>query len=205
MKSNRVELTIKSSLFDRPRKLVIDWNFIEFEDKDRVDAINSRFEKEEIEGIRYGIRPVSGYAFVIGRIYCVDIKSEKGKMIKIRIKSLYGINRKSLNKKYSKIINVLFDYYYADVVRNYINLFKNNLEFNLLGVIFTKEGIYLRKDEPLIEWQNLGTKNYWSYYALFQKSNPNNYRAFQYLEDWNTIIIHSVSRYILREKKLLGK
>jgi hypothetical protein len=203
MKSNKIELTIKSSIFDRPRKLVIDRNFIEFEDKDRVGVMNSRFEKEEIEGIRYGVVVIWGYAFVIGRIYCVDVKSEKGGMIKIRIKSLYGINRKSLNNKYSKIINALFDYYYADVVRNYLGLFKNNLEFNLLGVIFTKDGIYLRKNESLIEWTDLGTKDYRTYYALFQKTNPNYYRAFEYLEEWNTIVLHSVSRHILIEKKFL--
>jgi len=35
---------------------------------------------------------------------------------------------------------------------------------------------------------------------MFSKSDPNYYRAFEYLNDWNTAILYSVSRQILKEK-----
>ena len=136
--------------------------------------------------------------------YLIEIKNEKGKLIKIRFYSAFAINKQLLNEKYLKIINALFDYYYADLVRNYLRLFKNSLEFDLQGIIFIKEGVYLRKNSDLIEWSNLRTKNYWSYFTLFHKANPNNYKAYQYLEDWNAIVLYSVVSQILKEKNLIA-
>jgi len=199
----QVELTIRASIFHRKRQLILDPEFIEFKDMDGTSHTNTRFEKEVIEGIRYGVRPINGYAFRIGRLYCIDIKNESGKLIKLRFGSLYGIYKKHLDNKYSKIVNTLFDYYYIQVFKNYIHLFHNKLEFNLLGIIFTPKGVLFKKTEPIIIWSDLGTKNYWSYFALFSKSNPNHYKAFQYLEDWNTIILQSVSRQILKEMNYL--
>ena len=79
--SDRLEITVKSSILDRHRKLTIDENYIQFDDKDHVDAEPTRFEKENIIGIRYGVALISGYRFYIGRIYCIDIKNESGKGI----------------------------------------------------------------------------------------------------------------------------
>lgn len=200
--SNRLEISVKSSILDRHRKLTIDENYIQFDDKDHVDAHPTRFEKENIIGIRYGVAPINGYRFYIGRIYCIDIKNESGKIIKLRLKSIYGVRKKLLGEKYVKIVNALFDNYYEDLIRHYINLFNNQLPFELLKVQFTVEGIGLKQNEDIIPWNDLGTRNYIRYYSLFSKSNPNHYRTFEYLEEWNTGILYAVSRYILREKGL---
>ena len=38
---------------------------------------------------------------------------------------------------------------------------------------------------------------------IFSKTNPHNYKAFYYLEDYNTGILCAVSRYNLNKKKLV--
>lgn len=90
-----------------------------------------------------------------------------------------------------------------EVAESFITLFKNEITFELLGILFSQRGIQLTKQSQLIPWEDVGTKDYYRYYAIFSKTNPHNYKAFYYLEDWNTGILYSVSRYILKAKKLV--
>src|SRR6476620_7433552 len=70
------------------------------------------FRNAEIVGIRYGVKAIAGYRFNIGRIYCIDVKSASGKVIKIRLKSLYGVRKKTLGEKYLQITNAIFKSYF---------------------------------------------------------------------------------------------
>jgi len=197
-----MELSIKSSLFDRHRKLLVDKAFIEFDDKDLNSASPTKFLKHEVDSFRFGIKWIRGYKFIIGRIYCVDIKSVAGETIKIRLKSLYKVRRSQLAAKYSKIIAALYDNYFDDITRSYLSDFDNAKEIQILGVTFCEDGVYLHNKKLLINWLDVGTKAYYTYYTIFSLSNPSNYRAFEYLKDWNTGILYGVSRRILSDKGL---
>ena len=198
----RFEVSVKSSIMDRERQLLIDPFFLAFDDRDLVDAEPSRFEKEDIIEIRYGVRAIRGYMFNIGRIFCVDIRNESGAIITIRIKSIYGVRIRKLGMKYSAIIHALFENYFEDLVWHYINMFRNNFPFELLGIGFREQGLVLKTSDFIIPWEDLGTRDYLTYYALYSKSNPQRHRTFNYLEDWNTGILYSVSRNILQEKNV---
>ena len=197
-----MQLIVKPSIFDRPRPLVIDPNFIEFDDTELINTKPTKFLKEELTGIRYGIKWIRGVYFYIGRVYCIDLKNISGKVIKIRFKSLYGIRRSELNKKYFQIINTLLDFFFDDISRNYLQQFSNNKNFEIAGVKFLIGGVFLDNKTDLISWEDLGTKSYQSYYSLYSISNPNKYKAFEYLTNWNTAILYSVSRQILKNKGL---
>jgi len=187
-----IELTFKSSITDRYRKLTITPDYLEFDDKDEKHVKATKFLKEETEGIQYGISWIGGYMFYIGRIYCVDVKDKEGRVIKIRLKSLYGIRRKQLAEKYALIVNSLFDLYFDEVSRTYLQKFSNKESFNLLGIDFSQEGVRLSLKDEIIPWSDLGTKSYQTYYAMFSKANPRKYKAFEYLKEWNTGILYSV-------------
>jgi len=106
----RLEFITRSTIFDRERKLMIDPGYVEFDDKDLADSTPTKFLKEEIEGIRYGVKGIRMRIFNIGRIYCIDIRNNKGHIIKLRLQSLYGVRRKLLTEKYVKICNSLLSY-----------------------------------------------------------------------------------------------
>lgn len=82
-------------------------------------------------------------------------------------------------------------------------MFNDITDFSILGVIFSQSGIQLDKKSDIISWIDLGTKNYNTYYSLFSKSDSKKYKLFYYLSDWNTVVLYSVSRSILKAKKLL--
>ena len=190
-----LKLSLKSSIFHKAKQLIIEPEYIEFDDKS--------FSKFDIAEMRYGIKAIKGYRFRIGRVYCIDIKNLDGSIIKIRLKSLYRIRRILLGKKYKQIVETLFDNFINDISLSYIKKFNDKVNFILLGNSFTQEGIILSQTNEIISWFDLGSKDYYGYYSLFSITNPNKYAAFYYLTDWNTIVLYSVSREILKSKKLL--
>jgi hypothetical protein len=198
----KLEIVIKSSVLDRPRILMIDPEYLSFDDNDLANSESTRFEKEDIIGIRYWVKGISGYTFNIGRIYCVDIRSETGKVIKIRLKSIYGIRVKKLEAKFNEIVNAIIGNYFQDLIQHYLNLFANKLPFEVLGVAFSQKGLVFRSEEIVIPWSDVGARFYNHYFTLFKKSDPYHYRTFSYLEEWNTHILYIICESILEEKKV---
>jgi len=190
-----LHMHIKASIFASEKPLNITPELLEFGEKS--------LSKFEIAEIRYGIKAIDGYSFRIGRIFQIEVKSVTGKIIKIRFQSVYQVRRKKLEEKYIQILNALFENYFNDIVGGFVRSFNNKIDFDILGVTFTQEGVILNKNTATILWMNLGTQNYWTYYALFSKSDPHHNRAFYYLTDWNTIVLRTVSRHILKEKEII--
>jgi hypothetical protein len=46
--SEKLEFMVRSTILDRPRLLVLDPEFIEFDDQDRISEESTRFLKKEI-------------------------------------------------------------------------------------------------------------------------------------------------------------
>lgn len=197
-----IQFFIKSSIFDRVRQLTIENDFIEFENKDLISAPPTKLLKPNITGLRHGIKWINGYQFVIGRIYCIDLLTADKEVLKIRLKSIYGIRKHQLAEKYGKIVNALYDNFFDDISRDYLTQFSEKSDFQIAGISFSQRGILLDSKSDLITWENVGTKLYSTYYTIFSKSSPTCYKAVEYLNDWNTGVLYSVSRHILMDKGL---
>ena len=200
--SQPLEIKVKSSILDRDRTLIIDPEYIEFDDKDLKESKPARIAKSDITGFKFGLKPVRGYYFYIGRIYCIDVKGSQDQQIKIRIKSLYGIRKKELTQKYSSIVKALYGYYMDEIILKYLNQFSNKEQFEIAGVIFNTDGVIFNEKIGVVTWFDLGTRTYYNYYTLYSMQQPAKYKAFEYINDWNTAILYSVSRQILKDKNL---
>jgi hypothetical protein len=198
----KLDFILKSSIFDRSRQLVLDPLYLEFDDNNLVSSTPTKFLKEEIEGIRYGIKWIRGYGFYIGRIYCIDIKNRSGQIIKLRLKSIYGIRKEQLADKYVKIANTLFRYYFDAIALQHIESYQNNQPTEIVGVKIDARGIVFDQKIGKISWNFLGTKRYHTYYSLFSEVDPNKYKAFEYLHHWNTSLLESVIEAILKMRSL---
>lgn len=187
-----IEITLHPLLIGKRKLLKLSEAGIEFN--------GQIFRKADIAEFRYGILWVNGIHLTIGRVYCIDIKNSNGDDLKIRLKSAYGIRKKAVTDQYIQIVSYLYEKYFNEIISAYLTRFAANESFSILGVQFYPEGIQLNEHSGLIKWEALQTINYQSYYALSSKSDPNKYRAFVYLEDFNTGVLYSVSRTILKEK-----
>jgi hypothetical protein len=121
----------------------------------------------------------------------------KGNHVMKNVHSMFG--------KQAVFKDALHDHIFDNISGSYLDQFANSFEFEILGVTFTTQGIWLENKKNFIEWNDLGTKNYSTYYALFSKSNPIFHKTFEYLTDWNTRILYSVSRQILKDKGLYSE
>lgn len=200
MNEQTINTTIKSSIFDRKRELIINPDYIAFEDKDLITAQLTTIKKAEIASFRYGIKWIKGYSFIIGRICCIDIRSNSNEIIKIRIKSVYGINKKAITEKFQQIAAALYDNFFDAVSLHYINQWEEGITIEISGVLFSEAGIQFSSKLSPIKWPDVGTKLYATYYAIFSKSDPDQYKAFEFLHDWNAGVVYSVSRQILLNK-----
>ncbi len=165
--------------------------------------VNSIY-KEEIKDIRYGISWIQGIDFTIGRIYSIDVGNKDRDFVKIRLRSLYGVNRNKLGDKYHDILDLLYIFYYSDLVERYLSQIETGIQLELAGTQFTKEGVNLipQKSDGFIPWEDLNTRTYSYYYTLASRERPDFYKTFTYLTDWNAVIIHHISQQILERKGL---
>ena len=74
---------VKRSLFSAPRLLTIAPLYLEIEGS----LANTRFTKEDIEGLRFGVTALRYYVIPISKTYNIEIKSSQGKIILIRMHS----------------------------------------------------------------------------------------------------------------------
>ena len=198
----KLEYTVRSTILDQSRLLVIDPEYIEFDDQNLVSATPTRFQKSEIEGLRYGVKGIHGYRFRIGRIYCIDVRDVSGRIIKIRLKSVYRVRRKLLGDKYQEITNSLLKYYFHDMIRGYLQQYQEGQSVELLGVKLNSHAVLFDEKVGWVSWGFLGTKRYWHYYTLYSEESPDNYRAFVFMEDWNAGVLRGLIEVILKEKSL---
>ena len=189
------QFTFKPTILHKQQQLIIDSEFLLLNDL--------KIPKAEIAAIRYGVKGIKGYRFYIGRIYCIDIKTLNGKILKLRLKSIYRVRKQLLYEKYAGIVNALFRTYFDDITRDYLTQHENKTQFSVLGIVITPEGVQFDKSTEIISWFYLDIRTYWQYFTIFPVSNPANYKAFYYLQDWNAGVLLSVLRTISKERKHL--
>jgi len=76
--------------------------------------------------------------------------------------------------------------------------------------LFTKENIELHisgifnQKKVVIPWEKIRTKAYYSYFSIYSFDNPSEInRGYSYKDDWNTNVLYSVTRTLLKENRNL--
>jgi len=100
------EINFKKIFLSRMKTLVFTEEGVTLYRK-KVKIIQFRYN--EIKDFRFGTYWLGRIDFYIGTIYRIDLRNTNKKTIKIKLISPYGINNKDLEKKYSKILNIIYD------------------------------------------------------------------------------------------------
>jgi hypothetical protein len=196
---------ITRGFFDsRDRSLIINEDLIKFENKDLRSNPFTEFSKNEIKEYTYGIKWINGYGFTIGREYQFFIKNQIDEIIKVYFKSFYGYKREKYHQLYQNIFDSLWDNHFARITSKYLELFDKNVPFQIGEVKFTHEYLIIEIDKLIslsaskILWNDVGTRSYQTYFAIFSKLDSLNInRGYSYLDDWNTAVLYSVVNTII--------
>ncbi|GAA4212417.1 hypothetical protein GCM10022289_43300 [Pedobacter jeongneungensis] len=200
---------IKQRFFNRhPKELLFTPQFISFgNQKLSVSTISDLSQGEPLQ-YRFGIEWIRGFEFTVGRKYQLFIKNGDGETIKISFGSYYGINKISLFNQYIEILNQLWRSYFDGLVDQYLELFKQKIPFTLANVKFDEFGIkiksasFIKEEEKSLPWDDVGTKDYQTYFAIFSKQAPSLInKGYSYLDNWNTRILYSVVQTILLRRE----
>jgi hypothetical protein len=203
------EFIFKRSFTDgKQRRLVFNEENFKFEDKDFGNYLFTIFDKEEITDYRFGIRWIR-FEFTYGREYQIFVRNKENKVIKISFKSYFGRKKNILHKLYSDILTELWNYYFEDIINSFIDKHNNSQEFSIGDVLFTKDNIELNisgifnQKKVVIPWDKIRTRAYNSYFSIYSIDNPSDInRGYSYKEDWNTNVLYSVIRTLLKQKKI---
>ncbi|MFY1046326.1 hypothetical protein [Chryseobacterium sp. GP-SGM7] len=185
------EFTIIRGLFDtRKRQLIIDEDFLKFENKDHLEDLFTTISKNEIAGVRYGIHFIRGFEFYIGREYQIFIKNHSGKEMKISFKLFYRRKLDEKHQLFCDIVDELWKCYFDDILNQYIRQYNNDEEFNLGGIVFKDTCIQFDKKE--ISYSDLAIKKYSHYFMIYSKEDQYKNKMLYFLKDENAVLVSSL-------------
>lgn len=205
--SQEFKTKYKRSLLDSNlSELHLHPDFIQLKNKGLITTNRTTFRADHIKDFRYGLRWYR-YYFIFGREYQIYVRSHKNEVIKINFSTYFGRKKKEYNQLYSKLIDSLWGLYFRESVTDYLNEFYSGESFHIGEVNINPEGIIIRVsklsklEKQLISWDNVRTKEYHTYFSIYSAENPRDiHRGYLYKEDWNTAVLYSVVKTILRDK-----
>lgn len=198
------EFTIVRGLLDnRKRSLILDDNFIKFENKDQKNDLFTIIKKEDIAGIRYGIHFIRGLKFYIGREYLIFIQNISGRELKINFNLFYRRKLTEKHQLYCDIIDELWEKFINEIVHNYLLKYRNNEKINISGIEIDEDRIRFNKTEILFE--DLELKQYHHHFMIFSRDDNYKNRMLYYLKDKDAVILFSVLKTIIKDEQLRTK
>jgi hypothetical protein len=194
---------IKRGLTDPvSRELIINGDYITFQNKSFTKDAFTTFFKNEITDYRFGIYWLR-LDITFGRQYKIYIRNKENQILKITFKSYLKYKVNTLHQQYCDILDAIWKFHFSEITDNYLKQFENGEEFTLGSIRFSKDGLYVNKKNDLIKWEDVRTSNYYSYFAIYSEKDPSKVNSqFNYMNDWNTTVLYSTLRTILKYKKI---
>ncbi len=185
---------VKRTPLGAPRLLTIAPLYLEMEGP----LANIRFTKEDIEGLRFGVTLIRYYLLPISKTYNIEIKSSQGKIILIRMHSLFGIGSQKNRNLFIQIHKKIQQAYFNDMAIHYVRLLNGGLTFELAGAFLAEDGVLIKKEKSLIPWSRIGLATRFHSCSVYDKSDLRHFRSFDYWHDWNASLLRSVIDYKIR-------
>jgi len=205
------EFVIRRGITDNhPRQLILNENFLTFENNDLASNQFTTFQKDQIAEYSFGVKWMK-YYFVFGREYVINIKSVDGQTIKINFKTYFGRKKNEYHLLCNEILSGLWTKYFHSIANSFVKSHEADEEFIIGDVLFVPDGIIIktnssiRQKKALIPWDKIKTKNYTTYFAIYAEDDAvNTNRGYSYLNDWNTSLLRTVILQLLEKKANVG-
>ncbi len=182
---------VKRTPFGASRLLTVAPLYLEMEGP----LSHTRFTKEDIEGLRLGVTLISYFLIPISKTYNIEIKSSQGKIMLIRMHSIFGVGSRKNRNLFIQIHKQIQQYIFNDMAIHYVRLLNGGLTFELAGAFLTEEGVLIKKDKPLIPWSRTGLATRFHSCSVYDKADLRHFKSFDYWYDWNASLLRSVIDY----------
>jgi hypothetical protein len=157
--------------------------------------------KSEIVDFKYIAEPIRWDLITVGRKYTICIKNTEGKTLTIRFKNFFWF-KNHYEKIFTEIINLLWEYYFKDIVDQHLMLLYGHHEALHIGKLkIYHQGIDVVGTGLSFTWEELEFKAYTRFFVLSNRNKPEFHIWIDYNE-WHTEILYSLIKAILKEKKI---
>lgn len=197
------QYALKAGPFDRPRTLSIEPDIIRYDEFDLKSRGYNQMLKSEIADFKYIAEPIRWDLITVGRKYTICIKNTAGKIITIRFKNFFWLKNHS-SKIFTEILNLLWEYYFKDIVDQHLISFYERQEELFIGKLkIHQQGIDVTGTGLSFTWEELEFKAYTRFFVLSNRDKPEFHIWIDYNE-WHTEILYSLIKTILTEKKSIS-
>lgn len=190
---------LKSGILDRQRKLFLSEDFVEFENRDLKGHEFTRLNKADIVDFKHAMDWLVWYKFTVGRKFSITFKDRKNNELRIVFKSYLGANS-HYSQIYSEVVDFIWQYYHQDIVNKHLDKYYNSEELTVQGITIDHNGIELPNVRKHLSWNDVGIKEYYKYFAIYHKDNPQTHFRVSYNE-YETETLWSILKTILKEKE----
>ena len=190
---------IKSGFFERERTLILAENYVEYESRNPKGTKLTRLNKSDIADFRHGMDWIVWYRFTAGRQFSISFKDKANRELRILFNSHFGLHRQN-DQLYADIVDDIWRYYHADIVDGFLQKFYSNVTLVLQGITLMKEGVQLRGKHSVLPWDKVSIKEYYGYFAIYNKENAEVHSRVSYNE-YETESLWGVLQAILKKEK----
>lgn len=191
---------LKAGPFDRTRTLTIEPGAIRYDEFDLKSRGYNEMSKSEITDFKYIAEPIRWDFITVGRKYTITIKSTDGKLMTIRFKNLFWL-KNHYDKIFNEIITLLWEYYFKNVVDQYLIRFYDHQDAFQIGKLkIHQRGIDVAGTGLSFTWEELEFKAYTRFFVLSKRHKPEFHIWIDYNE-WHTEILYSLIKTIITEKR----
>jgi len=192
------EYKITAGLLDRPRKLVLTKDHIEFENKNLTSDLFTRFPKSDIVDFKRGLDRIVWYEFSVGYEYSLALLDKDNNTLEIKFRDYFGLHS-NYSKFYSELTNLIWEYYFTDIVNVDLDEIYNRNDVELNGIKIGLNGIEFMDTREMLDWKNLDFKEYLRYFAVHKTDNSIIHRTFNFNE-WNSERLFCLIRTVKKER-----
>jgi hypothetical protein len=188
--------TLRPDLVNKPRELTITPEYIEYKNL-RTAASSSlvRIEKDSFVDVKYHAEPIVWYKFTVGYSYRIQIKYNIDKVLTIPMASYFWFNS-DYGQIYSAISRHIGNYFLIDWINNAFDNFQDKGVLQMPGLIVRQESVSFEYPDHTMEWKVIGLKEYYRYFAIFDKANPNIHKRVTF-DEWNAEVLFNVMKRLI--------
>jgi hypothetical protein len=194
------EYILRNGIFSQPRKLVISADRIEYQNKG--GAASTIITRETFEDVRYLVEGIRWEMWTVGTQYAIDIKYDNGKILPIRF-CQYLWKPRNFEKTYSQISVDIGKHFLMSELNQILDVFYADGFLEMPGLKITADKVIFESPDHEIAWGDLGLKEYYCYFAIFDKKNPSVHKRVTFYE-WNAEVLYNTLKTILQDKLQLN-
>lgn len=193
------EYELKSGPVSHKRKLTLSPDFVAYESKGLNGSEWIKIKAGDIVDFKHGMDWIVWYKFTVGRKFMITFKTVDNRELKIVFSSYFGIDN-HLNQVYADIVEDIWQFYHQKIVDRHLEKFHNQETITLKGVILSSEGIRIDAKSPMLPWDRVSIKEYYSYFAIHDKDIPAVHKRISYNE-YGTEILWGMIKTILEDQE----